>query len=985
MHIVFTQGTQILPVLGAWQVVMNTKVFLKAGVLLLLLCISNSLCSQEKTLELTTETEILFATDYLECQPGLTAEEYALEELTSQSFKKLNSEDKLLLSGRNYWFRLRLKNNLPNAYTQAEWVLQFPLLLTDVYYLAVDENGRTQEGRTGLFTRLSDRTFAPTLKGNFAKIYLPAQQEVEVYLRLRCDRKYMAPTYEVKVTTAENFYHKFKNKKLFNGMFFGFIILILLYNLFLFLLARDRAFIYYSLYLLALLVFTVYNSGDLADLLTHTFFPNHPTLIYFSKLSVYLIVVGYLAFLRSFLDLNELLPIWDRIFNWFSYIAFLGVIVDIIAMIYTNFNYVIADAFGMFYMISFLFLMGSFLFVLMKTDDPKRYFILGGVIAMILGISFTIIDRMQNIDFSTVAYKIGTVIEVVIFSLGLVYRQREAEQQKQEVQFALEKATLLQQQKEKEVAQIAELHAAKEWFYTHITHELRTPLTVVLGITEHLQDLLQTTPISGGEKEDWESSIDLMERNSTHLLRQVNQLLDLARLEAGAMQLHLIEDDIIAYLGYLTESFYSLANDQGVKLSYQASESELIMSYDELKIQQVIFNLLSNAIKFSKENDEVKLEVDQLRKEGASLLQIKVIDTGIGIPPEDVEDIFSPFYQASNRNQSVLGTGVGLTLTHQLVKLMSGKITVVSTINKGSIFTITIPIRNTAKTSFVQRRKEQFAKPMALATKRVASQKHRQEELPLLLLVEDNKDVLGYLQKILKATYRIIIANDGMEGTELAYEHLPDLIISDVMMPGLDGYGLCQALKTDIRTSHIPIVLLTAKAEETDKLVGLEYGADAYLVKPFNRKELLLRLKNLLALRKQLQEYYRIGLEEETMVNDTSQLKGINSSDMEFLTVLKRKAVKHLGEDSLTSSFLAQSLNLSTTQFYRKLKALTNQTPTQYIRDLRLKEARHLLKSTRMQIAEIAYKTGFSDPNYFSRAFHRFCGKSPRDFRKEWQ
>jgi signal transduction histidine kinase/DNA-binding response OmpR family regulator len=983
MHTVFKRENQLSAVLRACRQQSRCCVFLLTGVLLLL---CTPLRADTNTLILSSGNQIIVPKSALTYAPSLLADTYSPSVLNNTSFIPLPEEASLLDAEKNYWFHLRLKNDLPDAYTHAEWVLNFPLLLTEVLYIAIDEEGILQKGKTGFFAKLSERTFIPSSKGNFAKIHLPAQQEVDLYFRLRCDRKKMAPTYDLKISSAAVFFDHLKNQKLFNGMFFGFVLLIFVYNLFLFLLARDQAFIYYSLYLLALSVFTLYNSGELADWLMGAIFPDHPQWIYVFKLSLYFVVIGYLTFLRSFLDLNVLLPAWDRFFRWFSYLAFVFLAADGVAMIATNFNYNIADAIGMTYMIAFLFLLGFFLWILMKTDDSKRYFIIAGVIAMGIGISLTLIDRMRTIEFSTLAYKIGTIIEVVIFSLGLVFRQRETEEQKQKVQFALQKATLLREQQEKEAAQLVELHATKEWFYTHITHELRTPLTVIMGMVDHLKSLVKTVNLPSEQQVEWESSLALIDRNSTHLHRQVNQLLELAKLEAGAVDLLLVEEDVITYLSYLTESFYSLASDRGVKLSFVSVTEKLKMPIDELKIQQVIYNLLSNAIKFSQEGGEVKLKVDILDQGAQKWLEIQVMDTGLGIPEKDISGVFDPFFRATNSDSSILGTGVGLTLTRQLVELMSGEISVASTEGEGSCFTVLLPLEESVATPIltpIPNPPQLLAQDvLSSAAKTITAPVANQEDLPLLLIVEDNHDVAAYLEKILAQEYEIIIASNGLTGIELATENCPDLIISDVMMPEVDGYELCRQLKSDLRTSHIPIILLTAKADEKDKLAGLTYGADAYLTKPFNREELLLRMKNLQTLKQQLQQRYQAASSISEQEEAPSQLSGLSQQDRQFLIALKTYVWDRLNDEKLSAEMLAEVLLLSSSQFYRKLKALTGQTPTQYIRDARLTKAKNLLRDTSLQIAEIAYQTGFTDPNYFSRAFHQYYDASPREYRR---
>ncbi len=878
-----------------------------------------------------------------------------------------------------YWLRLTVSNATAVSMGAYNWVLKFPLIVTDAEYMLVRDSIVRQSGKTGFFVPLQERTFLPGAKGNFAHIALPPGESTTIYMRVRCDRYGVEPDLRLELSTATTFFEQQKKKKLFNGLFVGFVLLLLLYNLFLFFLAHDDAYVYYSLYLAALCLFTVYNTGDLWDWVLGWFQPEKPQWIAFFKLITYVAVIAYLEFLRVFLNLEKLLPRWDKGLRWFGSAAILMLLLDGYLIYQSNYNYNAADFITVGYFFIFLVVMVWFLIPLARTQDGKRTFIIAGVVAMVLGILLTLIDRMRTVEFSTLYYKITTIIELVIFSLGLAYRQREAEQETQQAAFALERSRLLQAQKEQEAEQLAALDTAKSRFYTHLTHELRTPLTVINGLQDYLKRKINQSGLSEQDQTDWHNSLALIGRNSDQLLVHINQLLELAKLEAGNLPVRYQQGNIITYLNYLTESFYSLAKEREIRLLFYPECDALEMDYDDHKLQQIIYNLLSNALKYTPAGGKVVLHARFQQMEGKDHLQLKVSDNGRGMGPEALKQIFELFYQSNEGNS---GSGVGLTLTKELVELLGGTITVESELEKGSTFTIMLPITNYAP----------VLAPSAVSVARISAEENaliseegtishsaaEATEKPVLLIVEDNKDVMTFLEKLLQQDYQLHTAADGERGVALAIEEVPDIIISDVMMPGIDGFELCRQLKSDDRTSHIPIVLLTAKATDADRIEGLRTGADAYLMKPFNAEELFLRLSNLFQLRKRIQ----LQLRDEG--GHTAELPGEETKvavESAFLKRLKELISEHLDQPDLSTSFLAREMHLSESQLYRKLKALTEQSPSVFIRGERLRHGAELLRNLELQVAEVAYQCGFNDPNYFSRAFHQQYGQSPRDYR----
>ncbi|MCB0854730.1 MAG: response regulator, partial [Bacteroidetes bacterium] len=400
-------------------------------------------------------------------------------------------------------------------------------------------------------------------------------------------------------------------------------------------------------------------------------------------------------------------------------------------------------------------------------------------------------------------------------------------------------------------ARLREMDAFKSRFFTNISHEFRTPLTVIKGINQQIQK----------QPEKWQDrGHELIEQNSNQLLNLINQILELRKLESGSLTFTLIHGNIIPHLQYIAESFHSLAENKNIEIHFQSEEPEMNMDYDPEKITRIIANLIANAIKFTPDEGKVFLHVKELPKEG--LLEIKIEDTGVGIPSEKLPYIFDRFYQAESDNtRSGEGTGIGLALVKELVSLLEGEIFVNSTPDKGTIFTIHLPVKRSLAGSDPSQTNSQIISENLHSISPfpvwASTGFDPENDRPSLLIVEDNPSLVEYLTSCLEDLYQIDVARNGQEGIDKALEVIPDLIISDVMMPLKDGLEVCNTLKKDPRTSHIPIILLTAKADIESRLAGFTYGANAYLTKPFNQQELLIRMKNLLDERLNLQARYQ--------------------------------------------------------------------------------------------------------------------------------
>ncbi len=528
-----------------------------------------------------------------------------------------------------------------------------------------------------------------------------------------------------------------------------------------------------------------------------------------------------------------------------------------------------------------------------------------------------------------------------------------------------------------EARQLKEMDALKNRLYTNITHEFRTPLTVISGLTEEIQ---------GYEKEK-----TLIQRNSRRLLGLVNQILSLQKLESRQMELRLTSGDIARYLNYLTESFQSLAQRKRLRLVYYADPESIPMAFDEEKMQQLVANLISNAIKFTPEYGKVEVGLS-LTNSGKDV-QLKVRDTGVGIPADQLEHIFDRFHQAENQHaRSGEGTGIGLALVKELVKLMDGEIEVESNPSesldssqrKGTTFTVLLP-RLEAAESVLPKETSSSKAANSFDPALYFSASTLDTSAPVvsdqiigasgldkyILLVEDNQDVVYYLKTILQGSYRVGLARNGREGLEKAFEEIPDIIISDVMMPEMDGFAFSAALKKDERTSHIPVILLTAKASREERLEGLKTGADAYLTKPFDKEELFIRIEKLLELRKEMQVRYR--------KKDARQLPDYQDV---FLQKLQQVVEKNLGDEHFSTPQLCRAMAMSRTQLHRKIKALLDVPTARFIQLTRLHRARQLILTTDKTIGEISFETGFKDSSYFTKLYVAEFEEKPSDTRK---
>ena len=518
-----------------------------------------------------------------------------------------------------------------------------------------------------------------------------------------------------------------------------------------------------------------------------------------------------------------------------------------------------------------------------------------------------------------------------------------------------------------EAERIKALDEAKSQFFANVTHEFRTPLTLIIGPLE--QKLSSVLP------DEERQTTERMLRHAQRLLRLINQLLDFAKLEQQPLQLSVQPGSLTHFLQSLFASFEWQAQQQQVDYQIHWPSQEITGYFDADKLDKIIYNLLSNAFKFTSRQGKVVVIVVEREKQ----LEVQVRNSGKGIPPDQLPHIFERFYQAKHaENSSSGGSGIGLALTQELVTIHQGTITVESIPDQETVFMVSIPIDKAeykqAEEALIETSFPGLEPTHPLKPEVSHIELKTDIDLPTLLLVEDHHDLRAYVREQTASDYQVLEAVDGVEGWEAALAHSPDLIICDWMMPRLDGRTLCERLKTDVRTSHIPVIMLTARADQTSRLAGLETGADVYLVKPFNPEELRLRIRKLVEQRIQLRSHF-----QQELIVSPQEIK-VNSTDERFLQQAVALIDSQLANPNFTVAEWQQELNLSRMHLHRKLKALTGQSATEFIRTYRLKRAAQLLAQRADNVSQIAYQVGFSSLAYFTTSFKTQFGCNPSEY-----
>ena len=517
--------------------------------------------------------------------------------------------------------------------------------------------------------------------------------------------------------------------------------------------------------------------------------------------------------------------------------------------------------------------------------------------------------------------------------------------------------------------QLEEATHAKLVFFTNVSHDFRTPLTLVADPVEQLLEDKTLTPRQ-------QSLLKVVHKNVHILLRLVNQILDFRKYENDKLELVRANMNLRVQLQEWSHSFQTLALKKHIHFVLEVNDdrADYLMAVDAEKMERVYFNLLSNAFKFTPENGTITVTLSTLTKEeGGRYARLVVADTGSGISVQHIRHIFDRFYQIDVNHA---GSGIGLALAKAFVELHGGEITVDSVEGKGTVFTVDIPM------TVVEEPSADLVQEPRITQQTVVEEledMETEEQIPdenkeCILIIDDNADVRDYVKSLLKEEYTVIEAPDGRAGLKKAMKYVPDAIICDVMMPVMDGLECCRKLKTELQTSHIPVMLLTACSLDEQRIQGFECGADSYISKPFNSKLLLVRLRNLMDNHKRLKQFFG----DKT----TLSKEPVSDVDKGFVDRFRELIEENLADSELSVEDLGSKMGLSRVQLYRKIKALTNYSPNELVRIARLKKAASLLASSEKTISEITYEVGFTSPSYFTKCYKDYFGESPTDFLK---
>lgn len=517
--------------------------------------------------------------------------------------------------------------------------------------------------------------------------------------------------------------------------------------------------------------------------------------------------------------------------------------------------------------------------------------------------------------------------------------------------------------------QMHELDLMKIKFFTNVSHEFRTPLTLMLTPLENLLRGIRADHTVHRQ-------LSLVHRNAQRLLNLVTQMLDFKKLEVEETRFMPERGDIVQFVRQIAQTFSDLSEHKHIRYRFESAVESRYADFDQDKLSKVMYNLLSNAFKFTPENGQVTVRLRTVEQEGGEALVIEVEDSGIGIPPEAQQKVFDRFYQHPMPGHMMnQGSGIGLSIAGEFVKMHDGSIDLESELGKGSTFTVTLPLRERLARTVPALAQDALPAEAATIDIELTEEKAGKDK-PLILLVEDNDEFREYLKEVFLKEYRVLEAANGRAGLEMTLEHIPDLIVSDVMMPEMDGIELCRTIKTDRRISHIPVVLLTARAGEEQQLQGYQTGADAYVTKPFRLDILRVRIANLILQREQLQKQFQQHVE----IRPTDV--AVRSMDEQFVNSAVKVVEDNLANAEYTVEELSEAMSMSRVYLYKKILSLTGKTPIEFIRIIRIRRAAGLLEKSQLTVSEIAYQVGFNNPKYFTKLFKEEYQMLPTEYRR---
>ena len=905
------------------------------------------------------------------------AHQFKFQQLLDQPEHFLPSTETPPVNQRNYkslwWTRLDIHNARNH---KSEWWMHIPGDEITVWIKRA--SGHVETHQTGLLLPRTEKVIPQQydLMLNYVPILLEPGELVTVLVRLDHPTQrtnilssaltLVQPDYaQIQIVKHDGQTHSRTN------FFLAIFLLVALYSLVYFSYTKDRFSLYLMIFCVLMSTQFMIQNGYLYD----WFFHRWPILInYVSLIIISLFSALSIAFLRQYINLKQLLPQWDFIL-WLLILWYLigGTLVFLVYVF--TFNYNLVDSLNT---IVYLFPMfPSFFYffslVKIKQTDARFLFVAHGwsFLTTLLIIYFLTNGSRDEINLAIQLWGSGFV---TILTLGLGYRAAQN----------LHEKVAANQEKELESMRLQEAHKLnlmKSEFLANISHEFRTPLTLTFG---PLDDLLNGHfgPIPGSAK----PHLTRARENGNRLLRLINQLLDLSKLDAGVLKLHPKRLDLVGFLEQRLALFKSLAETQNLALQFHSPPGSFFFRFDPEKMEEVFINLISNATKFTPSGGIISVTLVGTPDEHAT---ITVSDTGTGIAAEKLPHIFDRFYQVDGTSRrGYEGTGIGLALVKQLVELHAGTIVATSHPGTGTTFTITLPNQPVpAHAEIPNQDADLHGKQAAPPEAAISLPSHPPaappfmepvaEDSDLILLVEDNADMRAYIRAHLEGTYQILETLNGEEGLKKAIETVPDLVLTDLMMPKMDGLSLCTALREDERTSHIPVVMLTAKNDVESRLAGLEQGADDYLPKPFNADELRLRLRNLIQMRRHLQQVFGKG--DKPLDKTAARPIKVPPREAAFINRISELIQEHLSNSLFNIELLADEMHMSRRQLSRKLKALTGFSPAQYLIQLRMEKAKTLLTSNDSLIKEVADAVGYKSVSQFGQQFKKYHGVSPSD------
>lgn len=822
----------------------------------------------------------------------------------------------------------------------------------DTIWIYTVKNGKVIDQKvTGFRFKPDQRSILS--KYIYSPVTLDAGEEKTFYFKSLFTKPVQKAHYShLYIQPTQPLLHRVLREYAWQAFYTGIMLVFCLFSLFMYLIFRDRNYIYFTFVTLFFGLYFMQFNGMIDAFITTWF--RHQN-IPIGQIIISGILIFIFLFSSQYLHLKTKMPFYYKLY----------LITTVICSMYAH----IVELLGMDYKLSiysqninlaiWIVICITPAALLAINKDQKAKTLLLSIGALAIGAMVFLIN-FQNIHATHSWMKNGFQISTILFSGILFYALFDNIN------------TILN---DKRV--IEERSRLKSNFFSNISHEFRTPLTLMLGPLEQLIERI-TDPKN-------KELAEMAHRNATRQLRMVNQLLDLSKIDDGKMDFKVREEDFIPFMKGIVNAYNSLALQKDIALTIDCPASPVPLYFNQYKMEIILYNLLSNAFKFTEPGGRIDVKL-HTNKEIAILV---VSDTGKGISNQYLPFIFDRFFQADlTKNEPGQGSGIGLALVKELVQLHGGSIEVTSKVGRGSTFTLHFPLgRNHLDFNTIALAPDNLSSATqvsrGVSVNAPTTSLYKSTHItaapagsPLVLIIEDNEDVRTYMRLRLENHFQITEALDGKEGIRKAIQILPDLIISDVMMPRKNGYEVCQALKSDLRTSHIPIILLTAKAAKEEKLDGLAKGADDFLTKPFDANELLIRVQNLIRMRKQLRERFAgsITIKPSEVVT--------NSLDQKFLEDVMRIVEANLPDENFTIDKLANEIGISRSNLNRKLRALINKSSNQFLLSVRLQRAADLLRQNAGSIAEIAFQTGFRSPAYFAKCFKEVYGETPGTFAK---